>query len=400
MSEEKDTKEVDNDKNDINKNDTEKAKDKRVFRLSKKAKYGLSIFILIIVIYAIYIAIKTDSINKLPENQGDLVDMDIIIRRGYETAATADIGRSNYTFYNYILVDNLEDVDSTVRKLRFNAIQYRSRHYSFIDVMLFRYNDPKYADVVYTYDNRYSSSSIFGYNVVEINRDKLFLTGLGRLKSEIVGPDKYVDLMERDPECFVLNGRSVVAFSGDHVNSDVTNIDNVVLCSTLSGKAIGRIDYPRDNWVDGTDTIREMYTSYTTWYYKNSNRTDLLFDSTFLSNNELDGKLVYLDNDNWDCGTELVLAIKASDLSKDSELFQDNKDFLENERIMDGYIIFMIPFDFDAEYVVKILNGKDYEVSYDGVVVPAEESIDGLEHSISSFDEYKEFTGLDKYFYR
>jgi len=37
MSEEKYTKEVDNDKNDINKNDTEKAKDKRVFRLSKKS---------------------------------------------------------------------------------------------------------------------------------------------------------------------------------------------------------------------------------------------------------------------------------------------------------------------------------------------------------------------------
>lgn len=397
MSEEKYTKEVDNDKNDINKNDTEKAKDKRVFRLSKKAKYGLSIFILIIVVYAIYIAIKTDSVNKLPENQGELVDMDKIVYKGYGSAATADSGFDIYEYYNFIIVDNLEDVDSTVSKLRFNAIEYRSYHYSFIDVMLFRYNDLKCADVVYTYDN--VGSSGIHYGVVEINRNKLFFTGINRLKSEIAGPEKFRSPLDDNPYCFILKNLTVVAFNGDHHNSGV-NIDNVVLCSSVRDIVIGRIDYPNDGGRSGYETIREISAGYRMWYYTYNKRTDLLFDSTFISNNDLDGKLVYLDNDNSRCGTELVLAIKASDLSKDSELFQENKEFLENERIMDGYVIFMIPFDFNAEYVVKLLNGKDYEVSYDGVVVSAKDSIDGEEHPISSFDEYIEYTGLSDKFYR
>lgn len=397
MSKEKDTKEVDNDKNDINKNDTEKAKDKRVFRLSKKAKYGLSIFILIIVVYAIYIAIKTDSVNKLPENQGELVDMDKIVYKGYGSAATADSGLDIYAYYDFIIVDNLEDVDSTVSKLRFNAIEYRSYHYSFIDVMLSRYNDLKCADVVYTYYNVGSSGIHDG--VVEINRNKLFFTGLNRLKSEIAGPEKFMSLLDDNPDCFILKNLTVVAFNGDHLNSEV-NIDNVVLCSSVGDIVIGRIDYPNDVVLSGHKTIREISAGYRMWYYTYNKRTDLLFDSTFISNNDLDGKLVYLDNDNSYCATELVLAIKVSDLSKDSQLFQENKEFLENERIMDGYVIFMIPFDFNAEYVVKILNGKDYEVSYDGVVVSAKDSIDGEEHPISSFDEYIEYTGLSDKFYR
>lgn len=361
-------------------------------KLSKKTKRIIGAVILLISVYCIYAFIKADQVNNLPQNLGDLANRDKVLYFGSEGASTGVFDAAEYSFY---VVENLEDVKPTVNRLRFRTLEYHSVQYSFIDVMLFRYNNPEYADDVYTY---YGD----GYNA-QINRNKLFYTGIDWLKFEILG-DR-ADMFGAHPYYLRLDNWPIVAFDGDHLSSDV-DIDDVVLYSIGRKQVIGRMNFPPNsiNSLErGSRVIRNIRYRTTAWFDENYKRTELLKDESFLVNNGLQDKFIYMENgDSFYC-RELVLAMKVSDIPEDCDLFWDKKikeKFRDDEKIKNGYIIFAIPFDFDAEYVVKILNGKDYEVSYDGVVVPAEESIDGLEHSISSFDEYKEFTGLDKYFYR
>jgi hypothetical protein len=54
-----------------------------------------------------------------------------------------------------------------------------------------------------------------------------------------------------------------------------------------------------------------------------------------------------------------------------------------------------MPYQSDLDYVAGLILEDGEEWNFDGVIVSANDSIDGKEHIISSFKEYAEFTKKD-----
>lgn len=144
------------------------------------------------------------------------------------------------------------------------------------------------------------------------------------------------------------------------------------------------------------------YSEYETLAYSEENMTsgytddeyEILHNTQFIKNNEKNLRdYVYIESNSLYtritfCGDSLP--------DNNSELysrFPDLKDYPYNAK---SWTIITMPYQSDLDYVAGLILEDGEEWNFDGVIVSANDSIDGKEHIISSFKEYAEFTYIDK----
>lgn len=288
----------------------------------------------------------------------------------------------NIDHSKFILVDGSDNVKQVLNSICFDYIECRTKEYSIFDLMLQR--DRQYREVVSYYFDIDSGKEV----------DRICHS---QLQKEWDESSWFADTY------YAYDGKRSICLE-TYVNRKLTDYTYV-----RSGYVIYNMDSQKIDETENVLYFKEDYHYLNEWIYPQKSMKNpilcnqyLLINETYYESNDLKYDMQYTSwyKNTWceTMGVPLVMLI--SDLPRSNKaLYDEFPDLLEAKNdlsMQDYYVILIFPYSMNADEVVKMITEEGHEVSYEGVYVPEEYSIDEQRHDVDSFEEYMQYLKVEE----
>lgn len=296
-------------------------------------------------------------------------DLSSIVSMGY--ANTIDKS-------SYYIVKSEEDLINITNTIYFDYVSQIEYRYSVIDYLLNHVGDPVYAERVSV-----CVDISTGKEAKQINHTKI-LKDRGVLWSEM-----QVYCVENEGSHYLIDEYSNHKKHSEEYGYVAYNIDK----NTITEKVV--YNNYEDIGVGSFDKYIKPATLMNSNIVKNQG---LLLLKEFLVANGLEYVKETLSIRSGTYGIPLTL--KVSDLPKNNSGLYEEFPYLfkakNDSSMQDYYVILVFPYSMNADEVVRMITEEGHEVSYDGVFVSEDYSIDGQKHYVNNFEEYMQYLKVEE----
>lgn len=304
-----------------------------------------------------------------------------IIKRGSEfddwKIISMDNGENIEHSY-YIVVEDEDTVRAVANNIAFDYLSYREKRCSIFD--LFK-SDSQDAGYIYIDFIDIKTEK----NVQSINKSKL-----GVNLYEIINLSEHYFVSKDGKEYLANIYLKKNRFTGDYKTGYVLY--------DIEGKGI---DYKEEKQGDYSEF--ENYRSYILGIKENDTQIGLsqllLEQEEFIATNELKYDLRWSEVGPSEVNGVLLVQ-KISNLPQNNPALYTEFPYLleaiNNSSMQDCYVILVFPYSMNADEVVRMITEEGHEVSYDGVFVSEDYSIDGQKHYVNNFEEYMQYLKVEE----
>lgn len=277
----------------------------------------------------------------------------------------------------YIIFDKNDNANRIGYFISGNMIGIKSQHYSLINIILNRQNEARWGAKEYTYVDIATHET-----VATINYDAM----IG--KQNLYGYcDPLIYFYDENDEMNVLCSYYYQRnFWGKSQELEGGLIYNFV----SKKKNTEEWDWEDYSWMrEYVDNIRVAE------FMKLSGHL-ILVNTSYLQANGLDDKVLYIGNEEGYRG--LQVAISLEKLPNDNRRLYSEFPQLKKYKgeQSDGFVILEFSMDLKPDEIVEMLIDENDTVSYEGVLVSAECSIDGEDHYVADYEQYMYYFDLEK----
>lgn len=328
------------------------------------------LFIILVVFFLILCFVGNYRFKEISYDKRDLI---------------VSMGRAeNIEYAKFFVVENEADIDDVIGVVVFDNIAYETKEYCLIDILL--QPEKNYREEV----------SYF----IDINTGK------------VVDSIKHTKLQKKWDEKLCLSRSSYAYIDGKNICLETYVSKNLFNHKYKSGYKIYNVKDKNIEEYDEVDYYDKKFykKAYFQWISDvkmtpNRDRAEqyyLLINETYYYANDLKYdmyntlwcKAIYCET----MGVPLVF--KISDLPQNNgDLYEEFPYLLKaknDSSMQDYYVILIFPYSMNADEVVKMITEEGHEVSYEGVFVPEEYSIDGQKHYVDSFEEYMQYLKIEE----
>lgn len=350
-------------------------------KIVKKIISILGIFVIIIVIICIYL-----NQTEVREDK----DADI-----FKSIVSMNSGCNNSDAL-YIIVNDEQCLEHIADRIYFGTIEHKYLQYTKYDKLLGRVGDTQFADSVSEFISISTTDVVRTINISDIacsckkideSVDNELLYYGGHLthygvnwngENCIIISSEYRSLINKELITkyiiYDFDGEKVKKIYETNILGDMNAYQGIVL----------------DNKVNTSEEKSQALLVYEE--YLNSNGLNNIKALGGLLDGEPNGDPIF---------------IKISDLPQNNhslyEEFPDLEVAKKDDSMQDYFVILVFPYSVNADEIVKMLTEEGHEVSYEGVYVNENLTVDGEGHYINSFDEFmkyrkvKEKISIEKY---
>lgn len=309
----------------------------------------------------------------------------LLTKRMIRTSSELDLenivfmGKSKtYLGASYYVLKDEKDVSEIINHVAFDYLVYRTKKYSVLD-LIFNKNEKSGELVVDLFD------------IESEKRVKSF--GQSKWNKEMDWAEFYFFTKEDKKylmEIYVVND---ILTSNTQIGYVVFDIDaNKVVDKDIEPGYLSKKS--------------KFYTQIISTYKEDNSRThalqSVLKQKSYIENNNLKYDIFYTEF-TYSGTTEfngVPLVFKVSDLPENNtSLYEEFPCLLEarnDTSMQDFYVLLIFPYSMNADEVVRMITEEGHEVSYEGVYVSEESSIDGKNHNVHSFEEYMQYFKVEE----
>lgn len=329
-------------------------------------KKRLFIFILLFFVLAIIILVFLD--NKIVSREIYSGDINSILAMGVAT---------NIDDSSYFVVGNKEDTYKVKNGLFFDYVEQGEYQYSELDRLLGREGNIYYADNVSICIDVQSQEYI----------NPLFHSDM--IQKFNIG-SRYMNIycVYVDGKKCILNKYEKTQWSNTEYGYLVYEIDTLKKVESVKANNSYELAYLYNEYINSLETIKDSKLK----------SQSLMFSEEYMRANNLQNVEIKMSSRAEPKGVPLV--IQVSDLPQNnSALYTEFPYLLEaknDSSMQDYYVILVFPYAMNADEVVRMITEEGHEVSYDGVFVSEDYSIDGQKHYVNNFEEYMQYLKVEE----